>query len=72
MWSNNQTVVQTYATFHSENVWGKVNGIGWRKIKTGNKDGCTNIFVLLCAAKANNRTINVYIVDNVIERAYMN
>ena len=72
MWSNNKTVIQTYSTYHSENGWARIDGIGWRKIKTGAKDGHTNTFALLSAAKANNRTVNVYIVNNLIERAYMN
>ncbi len=72
MWTNNKAVLQTYTTYHSQNTWARISGLGWRKIKTGNKDGCTNTFVLLSAAKANNRTVNVYIVANSIERAYMN
>ena len=72
MWSTNKTVIQAYSTFHTENAWANIDGVGYKKIKTGNKDGVTNTFALLCAAKANNRTVNVYIVDNLIERAYMN
>jgi len=72
MWSNNKTVIQIYSTNDSQNAWARIDGLGWRKIKTGNKDGVTNTFVLLSGAKANNRTVNVYIVSNLIERAYMN
>ena len=72
MWSNNKTVTQTYTTHHAENSWANIQGLGWKRIKTGNKDGVTNTFVLLSAAKANNRQVNVYVVNNLIERAYMN
>ncbi|SEN33203.1 hypothetical protein [Nitrosomonas marina] len=72
MWSNNQSVIQTYTTFHTENAWANISGLGWRKIRTGNQDGITNTFALLCAAKANGRSVNVYIVDNLIERVYLN
>lgn len=72
MWSNGITVQQVYSTHHSQNAWASLQGLGWRKIRTGATDGVTNTFCLLSAAKANNRTVNVYIVDNLIERAYMN
>ncbi|MBB3192493.1 peptidase M6 [Halomonas cerina] len=72
MWSNGKTVQQVYVTHHAQNAWANIQGMGWRKIRTGATDGVTNTFCLLSAAKANNRTVNVYIVDNLIERAYMN
>ncbi len=72
MWHNNQTVAQVYTTYHSENSWANLQGMGWRKIRTGATDGVTNVFCLLSAAKANNRTVNVYIVNDLVERAYMN
>lgn len=71
MWTNSVSVSQTYSTHHAENSWAYLSGTGWRKIKTGSSDGVTNTFVLLCAAKANGRNVNVYIVDDLIERAYM-
>ncbi len=72
MWSNGKTVIQIYVTHHSQNAWANVQSLGWRKIRTGATDGVTNTFCLLSAAKANNRTVNVYVVNNLIERAYMN
>lgn len=72
MWSNGKTVTQVYVTHHSKNAWANVQSLGWRKIRTGATDGVTNTFCLLSAAKANNRTVNVYVVNDLIERAYMN
>jgi hypothetical protein len=72
MWHRNQVVTRTFTTFDSENCWAVVEGMGNRKVKTGNKDGVTNVFVLLTCAKANDRTVDLYIVDDVIERAYLN
>lgn len=72
MWSNGKAVLQIYTTHHSQNAWANIQDLGWRKIKTDASDGVTNTFCLLTAAKANNRTVNVFIVDNLIERAYMN
>ncbi|BFM05209.1 hypothetical protein [Halioxenophilus aromaticivorans] len=71
MWTNNVVVNQTYCTHHAENCWASIAGKGWIKIKTGNSDGVTNTFILLSAAKANGRNASVYIVDNLIERAYL-
>ncbi len=72
MWHTNKTVQRVYSTNSSQNAWAQIEDVGWRKIKTGASDGVTNTFVLLAAAKANNRTVNVYIVSNLIERAYLN
>jgi len=72
MWHNNQTVSQVYSTNDGQNAWARIGSLGWRKIKTGAADGVTNTFVLLTAAKANSRPVNVYIVSDLIERAYLN
>jgi hypothetical protein len=72
MWHRNQTIVQTFTTHHAENGHANIDGIGWRKIKTGAADGVTNVFYLLTAAKANGRTVDVFIVDDLIERASLN
>ncbi|OEY66740.1 hypothetical protein [Marinobacter sp. X15-166B] len=72
MWSNGKLVLQVYTTYHSQNAWAHVQGVGWRKIRTSAADGVTNTFCLLSTAQANNRTVNVYVVNNLIERAYMN
>lgn len=72
MWSNGKTVIQVYTTYHSQNAWARIQDLGWRKIRTSATDGVTNTFCLLSAARANNRTVNVYVIDNLIERAYMN
>ena len=71
MWSNNKTVIRTYTSYHSQNAWANIDGIGWRKIKTGASDGVTNTFMILSGAKANIRKVNVYIVANLIERAVL-
>ena len=72
MWSNGKTVMQVYTTHHSQNIWANVQDVGWRKIRTGATDGVTNLFGLLSAAKANGRTVNIFVVNDLIERAYMN
>lgn len=70
MWYNNKTVTRTYTSMDSQNCYASISGIsGWKKIKTGSADGVTNVFAILCAAKANGRPVDVYLVSNQIERA---
>ncbi|MFQ5587794.1 MAG: hypothetical protein ACE5F7_03050 [Nitrospiria bacterium] len=69
MWHNNKTVNRTYSSNNGQNCWAIINTIsGWKKVKTGSGDGVTNVFVALCAAKANGRPVDVYIVGSNIER----
>lgn len=69
MWHNNVTVNRTYTTHHGQNCWAIINTIaGWKKVKTGSADGVTNVHVALCAAKANNRSIDIYLNGNEVER----
>ena len=72
-WHNHLAVVRTYATHHTQNAWANIGGLGWKKIKTGQADGVTNLFVLLCEAHAKGRTVNVLIdSSDRITTAYMN
>ena len=72
MWHNNKTVSRTYSTSGSQNCWAIVSGIsGWKKIKTGNDNGVSNVFHTLNAARAGGKRVDVYIVSNLIERVVM-
>ena len=72
MWNNNRTVSRTYTSHHSQNCYAIISGIGgWRKIRPNATDGVTNVFAILCAARANDRAVDVYIVSNQIERAVL-
>lgn len=55
---SNKAVLRTYATPHSKNCWGFIATIGWRQIKPSNNDSSTNLFVMLNAAKASNKTVS--------------
>lgn len=71
MW-HSSTVTRTYTSKDSQNAWAIISGVsGWKKVKTGASDGVTNVFALLCAARANGRPVDVYIVANLIERAVL-
>ena len=72
MWHNNKTVTRTYATSGGQNAWAIISGIsGWKRVKTGAADGVTNVFVALCAARANDRKVSVYIESNLITRVQL-
>lgn len=72
MWNNGKTVTRVFTSHHSQNCYAIISTIsGWKKVKTGATDGVTNCFAILCAAFANNRTVDVYIANDVIEQVVM-
>ena len=72
MWHEDKKVISTYSTRDSQNAWANIETLGWRKIRPGAEDGVTNTFVLLNAAKANERTIDVFVdANDRITRALM-
>lgn len=72
MWNYNKKVLSTFGHHTSSWAWANIEGIGWRRIKEGATDGCTNLFVLFNVARANDRNVHVYIDgDDLIQTAYM-
>ena len=72
MWNTNKKVTRTFTSHHSQNCYAIISTIsGWKKVKTGKADGVTNVFATLNTAHANNRTVDVYIANNVIEQVVM-
>lgn len=70
MWTNNKAVIRTHAKSGSRMAWAIIEGIsGWRRIRPTSPDGVTNIHLLLSAARANNRRVDVYIRSGYIEQA---
>ncbi len=55
---SNKKITRTFTSPHSKNCWAYIDSIGWRKVKPDSNDGSTNMFVLLNAARANNRTVS--------------
>ncbi len=74
MWHNNKSVVTVYAHVNAKVAYAIIDGLsGWKRINPTSTDGVTNVLDLLSAAKANGRTVNVYIgSDDQISAAYMN
>jgi hypothetical protein len=57
MWTN---INQVYASKDAQNAWAHLAGTGaWHRILPGAADGVTNVYVLLCTAKASNRQVYV-------------
>ncbi|MEH6405578.1 MAG: hypothetical protein V7750_19560 [Sneathiella sp.] len=72
MWNNNKTVSRTFTSTDSQNCYAMISGIaGWKKIRTGNKDGVSNVFTCLNAARAGAKKVDVYIVNNQIQQVVM-
>ena len=76
MWHSNKLVQYTYTTTETKFGYAIIEGVsGWKRLYPATEDGVSNLFGLLCVAKASNRRVNVYIqnINNVeyITRAYM-
>lgn len=71
-WYANKKALQTFASNDSQNAWVNIEGLGWRKIKTGAPDGVTDLFSLFCEAVANIKTVTVYADASVVSIAYLN
>ena len=71
MWHNNKTVVRTHAKDGSKMAWAIVSGVGsgWLRIEPSTPDGVTNVHMILSAALANGRSVNVYVANNRISQA---
>lgn len=59
-WYSNRLVLYTFCSYHTQNCWAWIEGLGWRKIVTGNADGVTNLFALFCDAQANGKRVTAY------------
>lgn len=55
---SNLAVVQTFTSPHSMNAWGLLATHPYRKVQPISTDGATNMFMILCAAKASGRTVS--------------
>lgn len=72
MWHNGKKVTRTFTSRHSQNCHAIISTIsGWKKVKTGNDGGVSNVFTVLTTAHANNKTVDVFIANNQIEQVVM-
>lgn len=59
-WSNNVAVQRVFASYHSQNAWGLIEGLGWRKIAGGSPDGVTNMLAALTQCAASGQKADIY------------
>ena len=71
MWHNNLLVTRTHAKNGSQLAWAIVPGAGsgWLRIRPSAADGVTNVFMILSAALANNRRVDVFVQNGQITQA---
>lgn len=72
MWHNDKTVIATHTKNSTQNSWALVSGVGingWIRIRPASADGVTNVFMILCAALANSRKVDVLIENGEILEA---
>jgi hypothetical protein len=71
MWHNGKLVTRAHAKNNTQQAWAIVAGVGtgWLRIKPNTPDGVSNIFAILCAGLANNRRVDVLVVNNEITEA---
>ncbi len=70
---SNKSISRIFVSYHSQNCWASLSGIGWKKVQTGNADGCTNVFIALVAARANGKVVTAVTdaADSRIEQVYL-
>jgi hypothetical protein len=70
---SNKAISRIFVTYHSQNCWAYLTGVGWKKVRTGNTDGCTNVFIALVAARANGKVVTALTDagDTLIEQVYL-
>lgn len=71
MWHNDKTVSRTHCKHGSKAAWAIISGVtgGWLRIRPTSPDGVTNVFMILTVARANDRRVDVRVVDNEIVEA---
>lgn len=71
-WYSNKKVAATFAHYTSQWAWANIDGLGWRRIKEGSPDGVSNLFLMMCEAKSNDKLVTVYIDEkDLITTAYL-
>lgn len=69
----NKSIARIFTTYHSQNNWAYLSGVGWKKVRPGNADGCTNVHTALVAARANGKLVTAVTdaADSQIEQVYL-
>lgn len=70
-WYANRKVLATFAHNTTQWAFANIEGLGWRRIKTGNPDGVTSMFANFCEALANQHKVNVYADNSFVYTMYL-
>ena len=70
---NNKSLSRIYTTYHKQNCWAYISGVGWRKVHPGNPEGVTNVHIALTAARANGKKVSIRTnaADTRIDKVYL-
>ena len=69
-WNTNLHVQGLWSNESDRNVYVYLENLGWRKISPDNDNIVINLLTLFADAKANNRTVNVYLENSIIKQVY--
>jgi|NOAtaT_7_FD_contig_21_8694930_length_452_multi_4_in_0_out_0_2 hypothetical protein len=71
MWHYDKPVIRTHCKNPTQQAWAIVSGVSssWLRIKPSAVDGVINIYNILSLALANNRHVDVCVVNNEITQA---
>lgn len=72
MWYTAKNVIATHVKNGPQMAWALINGVGipgWIRVAPSSVDGVSNVNMILSAARAHNRLVDVFIVNGQIEQA---
>lgn len=70
MWHNDLSVIRTHSKNPTQQAWAIIQNLsGWLRIRPQSPDGVSNVLLILTVALANNRKVDVLVVDNEITEA---
>lgn len=70
-WVYNRRVLSTFTHHSTQLAWANLEGVGWRRVRSGSADGVTNMFTALCNAMANGRRVHAQIDGQFIYTMYV-
>jgi hypothetical protein len=72
MWYYGKSVIRAHSKNGSQMAWAIISGLlnnAWLRVTPASADGVTNVFIILSTALANNRLVDVLVVNGEITQA---
>ncbi len=70
MWYTAKNVIATHVKNGPKMAWAIISGMpGWIRVAPSSADGVSNVNMILSAARAHNRLVDVFIINGQIEQA---